>query len=223
MTVALLLVTFLAFVAIDWVLSRKHAPKIAKAEEPAPAAPFLQPAFVDGFAVPEELRYHQGHAWLYRERKNLARVGADEFAAVLAGKVEKIDLPRPGQWIRQGQSVWSVTRNGETVSMVSPTEGEVVEVNSEVVQNPSLLRNDPYGKGWLMTVHVPDEETTERNLVPKPMVGTWMRQAIERLYALQPDLAGAVAADGGRPVHDVFEHLPNTNWKALTREFFLSC
>src|SRR5688572_1061570 len=117
MTVALLLVTFLAFVLIDWVLSRKHAPKIAKAEEPASAAPFLQPAFVDGFAVPEELRYHQGHAWLYRERKNLARVGADEFAAVLAGRVEKIELPRPGQWIRQGQAVLSITRNGETVSM----------------------------------------------------------------------------------------------------------
>ena len=223
MTVALLLVTFLAFVLIDWVLSRKHAPKIAKANEPASAAPFLQPAFVDGFAVPEELRYHQGHAWLYRERKNLARVGADEFAAVLAGKVEKIELPRPGQWIRQGQAAVSITRNGETVSMVSPTEGEVVEINPEVVQNPSLLRSDPYGKGWLMSVHVPDEETTERNLVPKPMVGTWMRQAIERLYALQPDLAGAVAADGGRPVDDVFEHLPDTNWKALTREFFLSC
>ena len=223
MTVALLLVTFLAFVLIDWVLSRKHAPKIAKAEEPANAAPFLQPAFVDGFAVPEELRYHQGHAWLYRERKNLARVGADEFAAVLAGKVEKIELPRPGQWIRQGQAVLSITRHGETISMVSPTEGEVVEINSEVVQDPSLLRSDPYGKGWLMSVHVPDEETTERNLVPKPMVGTWMRQAIERLYALQPDLAGAVAADGGRPVDDVFEHLPDTNWKALTREFFLSC
>jgi glycine cleavage system H protein len=100
MTVVLLLATFLAFALIDYVLSRKKAVKLAKAEAPASAAPFLQPAFVDGFAVPEELRYHQGHAWLYRERKNLARVGVDEFAAVVAGKVEKIELPRPGQWIR---------------------------------------------------------------------------------------------------------------------------
>jgi hypothetical protein len=45
---------------------------------------------------------------------------------------------------------------------------------------------------------------------------------VERLYALQPALAGAVSADGGRPVEDVFEHLPETNWKALTQEFFLS-
>ena len=40
MTVALLLVTFLAFALIDYLLSRKHAPRIAKAEAPAPAAPF---------------------------------------------------------------------------------------------------------------------------------------------------------------------------------------
>jgi hypothetical protein len=71
-------------------------------------------------------------------------------------------------------------------------------------------------------VHVPDEETTVRNLVPKSMVKTWMRDAVERLYAKQPSLAGAVAADGGRPVHDIAAHLPGTEWKELTREFFLT-
>jgi glycine cleavage system H protein len=222
MTVLLLLATFIAFALIDYLLSRKQAPKLAKVDAPAPAAPFLQPAYVDGFAVPEQLRYHQGHAWLYRERKNLARVGVDEFAAVLAGKIDKIELPRPGQWIRQGQTAWSITRNGETVSMVSPTEGEVIEINPEIVKNPALVREDPYGKGWLMSVHVPDEETTSRNLVPSRMVANWMRQCVERLYSLQPELAGAVSADGGRPVDDVFEHLPEANWKELTREFFLS-
>jgi glycine cleavage system H lipoate-binding protein len=222
MTVALLLVTFLAFALIDWLLSRKQAPKVAHAEAPVPAAPFLQPAYVDGFAVPEELRYHHGHAWLYRERKNLVRVGADEFAAVLAGRLEKLDLPKPGQWIRQGQKAWTLTRAGETSEMVSPTEGEVIEINQEVLHDPSLLRKDPYGKGWLMTVHVPDEESTTRNLVPKSMVSMWMRQCVERLYASQPQLAGVAAADGGRPVDDIFEHLPGANWKQVTAEFFLS-
>ena len=222
MTVALLLVTFLAFALIDWLLSRKQAPKLANAEAPAPAAPFLQPAYVDGFAVPEELRYHHGHSWLYRERKNLARVGVDEFAAVLAGGIERIELPKPGQWIRQGQKAWTITRQGETAEMVSPVEGEVIEVNEDLLKDPSLLRKDPYGKGWLMSVHVPDEESTTRNLLPKSMVAGWMRQCVERLYAVQPELAGAVAADGGRPVDDIFEHLPDANWKQLTEEFFLS-
>jgi glycine cleavage system H protein len=98
----------------------------------------------------------------------------------------------------------------------------VMEVNAELLANPAPLRQDPYGKGWLMSLHVPDEENTGRNLVPRRMVGQWMRDAVERLYASQPALAGAVAADGGRPAEDVLAALPNANWKEITGEFFLT-
>jgi hypothetical protein len=106
--------------------------------------------------------------------------------------------------------------------MVSPTEGEVMEVNAELLHNPEVLRSDPFGKGWLLAVHVPDEENTGRNLVPKGLVGQWMRDAVERLYAMQPALAGSVAADGGRPADDVFAAMPDVDWKAATGEFFLT-
>ena len=178
--------------------------------------------YVDGFLVPENLSYHSGHSWLVRERKNVVRVGADEFAAALAGKVEKIELPKPGQWIRQGQKVISFFRDGQKTEMVSPTEGEVMEINTEVLNNPALLRQDPYGKGWLVSVHVPDEENTTRNLVPKRLVREWMREAVERLYARQPALAGAVAADGGRPADDLLAACPDHDWKEVTGEFFLT-
>jgi glycine cleavage system H lipoate-binding protein len=152
----------------------------------------------------------------------VVRVGADEFATALLGKLEKIELPKPGTWVRQGQKVLSFYRDGVKTEMVSPTEGEVLEVNSELLQDPAMLRQDPYGKGWLLSVHVPDEENTGRNLVPRRLIGQWMRDAVERLYATQPALAGAVAADGGRPADDVFAALPEANWKEITGEFFLT-
>jgi len=71
-------------------------------------------------------------------------------------------------------------------------------------------------------VHVPDEENTNRNLVPKGLVREWMRDAVTRLYSRQPALAGAVAADGGRPADDLLAALPDANWKATTSEFFLT-
>ena len=178
--------------------------------------------YVGGFLVPLGVSYHPGHTWLVRERRNVVRMGADEFAAALAGKIENIELPKPGQWIRQGQKVLSFYRGGEKTEMVSPTEGEVMEINDEVVKNPAVLRQDPYGKGWLATVHVPDEESTARNLVPKSLVREWMRDAVERLYARQPALAGAVAADGGRPADDLLAALPDASWKDTTGEFFLT-
>jgi glycine cleavage system H protein len=181
MAVILVLATFLVFILLDTVLSRRKGlvPKVATGHSAPSQAP--QPDVVEGFRMPEELRYHPGHSWLLRERKNVMRVGVDEFAAMLAGPIEKIELPKPGHWIRQGQKAWSVYRNGEKAEMVSPIEGEVVEINPEVVQNPALLRTDPYGRGWLLSVFAPDEESTLRNLLPKDLVKGWMRETVEHL------------------------------------------
>ena len=222
MTVLLVLGTFLVFIVLDYALNRRKALQTVAAEAHSAGVARHAGEYVDGFLVPKAVSYHSGHSWLVRERQNVVRVGADEFAAALAGKIEKIELPKPGQWIRQGQKVISFIRDGQKTEMVSPTEGEVMAVNAAVVENPALMRQEPYGKGWLLSVHVPDEENTTRNLIPKMLVGEWMREAVERLYARQPNLAGAVAADGGRPADDLLAALPDHDWQEVTGEFFLT-
>ena len=222
MTVILVLVTFLTFIVLDYLLNRKKALSMATAPERATAPALVGGDYVSGFHTPGQVSYHPGHTWLVQERKSVVRMGADEFAAALAGRIEKIELPRPGQWVRQGQKILSFYRNGEKTEMVSPTEGEVMAINLEVVNNPALVRSDPYGKGWLVTVNVPDEESTTRNLIPKGLVHEWMRLAVDRLYSHQPMLAGAAAADGGRPAEDLLAEVPGIDWKRTTSEFFLT-
>ena len=222
MTVILVLATFLVFIVLDYLMNRGKVMATVSVDAPKAVPAQFGGDYVDGFHVPEHISYHSGHSWLVKERKNVVRVGADEFAVALLGKIERVELPKPGQWIRQGQKVLTFFRDGQKTEMVSPTEGEVMEVNAEVLRNPAALRNDPYGKGWLVAVHVPDEENTTRNLVPKRIVRDWMRESVERLYSRQPALAGAVAADGGRPADDLLAGLPDTNWVEVTGEFFLS-
>lgn len=222
MTVLLLVLTFATFIVIDLVLNRKKAPKIATETELQPVMAESDPEVVGGFAVPSNVRYHPGHTWVQRERKNVNRVGADAFAAAFAGPVDRIELPKPGQWVRQGQKVASFIRNGEKIELVSPVEGEVVEINSTLLTNPSLLREEPYGKGWMMNVFSPDEDSPARNLLPVNLVRSWMQEAADRLFALQPQLAGATAADGGEPVADPAAALDAKTWKKAAEEFFLS-
>lgn len=222
MTVLLLVLTFATFIVIDLVLNRKKAPKIATETELQPVMAESDPEVVGGFAVPSNVRYHPGHTWVQRERKNVNRVGADAFAAAFAGPVDRIELPKPGQWVRQGQKVASFIRNGEKIELVSPVEGEVVEINSALLTNPTLLREEPYGKGWMMNVFSPDEDSPARNLLPVNLVRSWMQEAADRLFALQPQLAGATAADGGEPVADPAAALDAKTWKKAAEEFFLS-
>lgn len=223
MVVLLVIVTFAVFIAIDMLMSRKRIPVVpmvtAMEAEPASAGPEL---ILGGFRLLANLRYHAGHTWMQRERKNVHRVGADEFAAIVTGDVEKVELPKPGQWVRQGQKVFTFQRGGAKVEMVSPVEGEVLEINSEVAANPELLREDPYGRGWLMTVFSPDEEGPSRNLLPANLLRSWMREASESFYRLQPQLAGATAADGGRPSKDATAHLSPEQWEKVASELLLS-
>lgn len=221
MTLILVLLMFGTFILIDYLRTRHAAPHLVAETAPAASRPLPAGDFVEGFLVPANVRYHPGHGWAQRERNRLLRVGVDEFGAALLGKVDRVELPKPGRWVRQGQKVWSFARNGEKTEMVSPVEGEIVEVNQEVVKDPSLLRKDPFGQGWLMTVHVPDEESVQRNFLPAHVAKAWIRNCAERLFAKQPQLAGPVMADGGRPIEDFAAGLPGTNWRELTQEFFL--
>lgn len=222
MTVLLVIVTFVAFIAIDMILNRKRVPGMILATETAVEPSPADGEILSGFRVPAGLRYHPGHSWLQRERKNVHRVGADEFAAILAGPVDRIELPKPGHWVRQGQKVISLYRGSEKIEMISPIEGEVVEINAELQAHPELLREDPFGNGWMMTVFAPDEEGPTRNLLPASLLPSWMKDAAEGFFGLQPQVAGATAADGGRPSKDATANLDTESWKKAAKQFLLS-
>jgi glycine cleavage system H protein len=223
MTVIMVLSTFIVFLLIDHFFSKKPALQIAV--QPAVAreiAVRLQPSLVGGFKVPENLRYHPGHTWALSESPSLVRVGVDDFASKLMGKVERLSLPQRGQWIRQGQKLASVYRDGAKVDMLSPIEGSVADINDALVQNPELARKDPYGEGWLVTVQSPDAKTNFRNLMSGALARWWTEEAASRLQKRVPAALGALAQDGGVAMDNLTAQMPEQNWTELTREFFLS-
>jgi len=222
MTVLLVLFTFAAFLLIDYLRSRHAVVQPALEVAAAETLPRLQPALVAGFQVPENLRYHPGHTWALQESPNLVRVGMDDFATKLTGTVEHITLPQRGQWIRQGQKMCTVHRDGSPVDMVSPIEGTVADINEAVAQNPKLALGDPYGDGWLLTVQAPDAKTNFRNLLGGALARWWTEEAASRLQRRMPMALGALAQDGGVAMDNLTSHIPDQEWLPLAKEFFLS-
>ena len=218
MTVILVVLTFAAFLLIDHFYSRKQAatqPVLMAAKRDAEAG------LVGGFQVPENLRYHPGHTWALSESPSLVRVGMDDFASKLIGTVERITLPQRGQWIRQGQKIATIFRDGAAVDMVSPIEGSIADVNDALKNDPKLT-NDPYGEGWLVTVHSPDAKTNFRNLLGGALARWWTEESAGRLQKKMPMLCGALAQDGGVAMRDLTDQIPDTEWVVIAKEFFLS-
>jgi len=225
MTVLLVLFTFATFLLIDHYRTRHAIVQQAALQVAAPkldTAPRLKPALVGGFEVPENLRYHPGHTWALSESPSLVRVGMDDFASKLTGKLENITLPQRGQWIRQGQKMCTIHRDGCAVDMVSPIEGTVSDINQAVAQDPKLALRDPYGEGWLLTVQAPDAKTSFRNLLGGALARWWTEESASRLQRRMPMALGALAQDGGVALDNVTTQIPDQEWLPLAKEFFLS-
>jgi glycine cleavage system H lipoate-binding protein len=146
----------------------------------------------------------------------------DDFASKLAGKIERITLPQRGQWLRQGQKIWTLYRDGTGVDMVSPIEGSVAEINEAVLLDPDLASRDPYGEGWVVTVQSPDAKTNFRNLLGGALARWWTEESGSRLQRLMPAALGALAQDGGVAMADLTSQMPDQEWVKVTREFFLT-
>jgi glycine cleavage system H lipoate-binding protein len=174
------------------------------------------------FRVPEGLFYHQGHSWLRPEPESVGIVGLDDFAQKLIGRVDSIELPAVGSRLAQGEKGWSLVVDSTPVSMLSPVDGEVVAVNQEVLRSPEILRQDPYGKGWLLKVKSSRIPADTKNLLSGKLARAWMENALEKLHPIGPETMGPVLADGGLPIEGIARAIGGEKWLELAKTHLLS-
>src|SRR5208282_1002853 len=212
MTVILVLLTFILFLMIDYIKNRGKIGVVKEVRSPI-QRPAL--ALVNGFNIPRNLSYHLGHTWALKESPALVRVGMDDFAAKLIGKIDAIKLPQLVSWIRQGQKLSTITRDGRSVDLLSPVEGTITSVNTAAVTDPETARKDAYNGGWLVTVNSPDQKTCFHNLLSGIMASWNVENAVNRLHP-------ALAQDGGEACDDFLTEMGSRDWEATCREFLLN-
>jgi len=225
MFILLVIFTFVAGILLDHFITRRHILIATEAPErrlAGAALPRRTADVVGGFTLPENLSYHIGHTWAVAEAPQLVRVGADDLAAKTAGHLTAVDLPERGKWVRQGQKIVAMHRDGREIELVSPIEGTVVSVNDKLRLDPDLARKDPYGEGWLIAVNAPDVATSFRNLLNGNVARRWMEESAAALRTFSPSALAMVAQDGGVALDDLAANLPDAEFKMLTNELFLT-
>ncbi len=106
--------------------------------------------------IPEDRTYSKEHEWALREG-GLVRVGITDFAQDQLGDVVFVGLPEPGAEVKANEPLGEVESTKSVSDVYSPVSGTVRDKNGDVEQNPELINDDPYGKGWLVAIEAADD------------------------------------------------------------------
>ena len=98
---------------------------------------------------PQNLKYTNEHEWI-RVEGDIAYVGITDYAQEQLGDIVFVDIPTVGETLEAGE-VFGTIEVVKTISdLFLPVEGEVLEQNEALEENPELVNKDPYGEGWLI-------------------------------------------------------------------------
>ncbi len=110
--------------------------------------------------VPEGIRYTSDHEWA-RLEDGRVRVGITDYAQDALGDVVFVQLPELGAQVEEGGTCGEVESTKSVSDVYAPVAGEVVEVNTELVDAPQRLNEDPYGEGWICVIAPSDPASFE--------------------------------------------------------------
>ncbi len=111
-------------------------------------------------AYPEELKYHRDHDWA-RVEGDEAVLGITWFAQDALGELVHYEPPDEGATLTKDSPYGEVESVKAVSDVIAPLSGEVVEVNSKVVDAPETVNDDPYGEGWLVRIRLNEPSEVE--------------------------------------------------------------
>jgi glycine cleavage system H protein len=100
--------------------------------------------------VLDELKYSEDHIWIRYEDDHTVTLGITDFGQCQYGKLNHVELPNEGDEIVNCEPLGSVECSRLFNDIYTPVCGRVVEVNEDVIDDPSLVNSSPYNRGWII-------------------------------------------------------------------------
>ncbi|MFA5668401.1 MAG: glycine cleavage system protein GcvH [Balneolaceae bacterium] len=117
--------------------------------------------------TPEELKYSKEHEWVKDNGDGTATIGITDFAQSELGDIVFVELEEAG-FSFVTDDIFGTVEAVKTVSeLFAPIDGEVLEVNEALEDNPELVNEDPFGEGWMVKVKIADPTQLESLLSAK--------------------------------------------------------
>ena len=118
------------------------------------------------FHVPEDYYYTKDHEWAQVD-ENIVTVGITEYAQQSLGEIVYVELPEEGQKVNQSEPFGVIESVKAVSDLYAPVSGTVIEVNTSLTEDPSVLNDNPMNDGWLIRIEM-DSEKELANLIRAP-------------------------------------------------------
>ena len=109
---------------------------------------------------PAGLKYAKTHEWADVDG-DVATIGITDFAVQQLTDLVYIELPDVGVGFGAGEAFGEVESVKAVSDLYAPLGGEVIEVNKSLLDDPAILAEDPFGKGWLIKLKIADSAALE--------------------------------------------------------------
>jgi len=215
MVAILFILTVIIFLTIDYIIKRQERTQTGATPVAVKTADERSASIISG------PYFHPTHSWA-KVTDDVVTVGIDEFTNKLMGKVQRMDIPKVGSYLQQGQTAWKLQRGKRELAQSSPVEGEVVAINEELMNNPAKINESPYKDGWILKIRPTSLRQNLKNLLSGETAKNWLENARSQFVLRFSSEVGLVCQDGGELIDNAGELLTEAEWNEVLNEFFVS-
>ncbi|MDI6766140.1 MAG: glycine cleavage system protein H [Bacteroidota bacterium] len=180
----------------------------------------------DEFAIPGGVFIAKNHTWFSINQEGIAKVGIDDFAKKLIGKIDSIELPNLGMNVKAGQPLFTVKQGGRSVAFNSPITGKVSQINTLLQGNLVSLELTSYERNWICALDTDMIDDEIKGMCIGKSAVTLFQNDIEKCKILLKDLLKSEKREGeymeeGQIYIGQLEGLSDINWQKVVAEFFV--
>jgi len=169
------------------------------------------------FSIPGGVLVSGGHCWASLGDDGSAKIGLDDFARKLIGRIDSFELPAVGTRVRAGEALFSIAQGKRRAQFLAPLSGTVVKVNQRLSGDPETAADRAYGSNWICVIEGENLDSELGGLKIGKSAVAFFQDEIDRFQAFleKSGFAGSGSLNVG-----IFENLDDSAWNAAAREFF---
>lgn len=181
----------------------------------------------DVIAAPKGLYFDKTHTWAFMEKDGRVKVGVDDFLQHVTGTLTRVIMKNTGEKVRKGDKILTIVRDGKQLNIYAPISGTIIEQNTSLLSDSSLVNTSPYAEGWVYLIEPANWVREMRFLFMGDRYAAWIEDEFIRLKDFfatsartkSPAFAHVVLQDGGELADHILADLEPEVWEDFQMKF----